>query len=372
MDDEDFNPHIEAESKFRNKEKKAKEGEAAVPPWLNKVVSSGGEYAQKVGDIALSALNPIHANSEGIVDWPKTVAHGLVEAPVIAYGAGKLAGVVKSGYNSSVGVDPTIAAQNEVSREKIALEKEKMNRVQASKAAKAAPVAAPPVVAPVPKAEIPKSVKPLDPIDQQLLNKFNEQQAAKQNVPAVPPAGYTGNVVKPGAEANIAHNEQQILGNKAAQAAGGGYSRAPGSIVLVPDQYISAPPSPEVVPNPNQPQPVPQSQNPNIQSQRGGVNVPAVAEVAGKIPGAIAATSGQVAQNIKAGLPMIPFGIATDIQGQNRGYRRELEQQLKTERNANRAAELQAEIQKLDENKYLNSIKRRYIDRNIPAQLRPQ
>lgn len=112
------------------------------------------------------------------------------------------------------------------------------------------------------------------------------------------------------------------------------------------------------------------------ESQRGGINVNAVAEAGGNIAGAVkpvlSQTGALVGSELKGAAAMVPFMLATDVQAQNAGYRRELEQQLKTERNASRAAELQAEIQKLDENKYINALKRRYVDKNIPAQLRPQ
>lgn len=112
------------------------------------------------------------------------------------------------------------------------------------------------------------------------------------------------------------------------------------------------------------------------ESQRGGVNVNAIAEAGGNIAGAVKPVLGQagalVGSELKGAAAMVPFMLATDVQAQNAGYRRELEQQLKTERSASRAAELQAEIQKLDEDKYIKALKRRYVDKNIPAQFRPQ
>ena len=114
----------------------------------------------------------------------------------------------------------------------------------------------------------------------------------------------------------------------------------------------------------------------SIDSQRGGINVDAVAEAGGKVAGAVKPVLNQtgalVGSELKGAAAMLPFMLATDVGAQNTGYRRELEQQLKTERNVSRAAELQAEIQKLDEDKYINAMKRRYVDKNIPAQLRPQ
>ena len=111
-------------------------------------------------------------------------------------------------------------------------------------------------------------------------------------------------------------------------------------------------------------------------SQSGFVDVNAVGEAGSKIAGAVKPVLGQagalVGSEVKGAAAMLPFMLATDVGAQNKGYRRELEQQLKTERNANRASELKAEIQKLDEDKYINAMKRRYVDRNIPAQLRPQ
>lgn len=113
-----------------------------------------------------------------------------------------------------------------------------------------------------------------------------------------------------------------------------------------------------------------------VESQRGGINVDAVAEAGGKIAGAVKPVLGQagalVGSEVKGAAAMLPFMLATDVRAQNAGYRRELEQQLKTERNASRAAELQSEIQKLDEDKYIKALKRRYVDKNIPSQLRPQ
>ena len=116
--------------------------------------------------------------------------------------------------------------------------------------------------------------------------------------------------------------------------------------------------------------------NAKVDSQRGGINVDAIAEAGGKVAGAVKPVLGQagalVGSELKGAAAMLPFMLATDVGAQNTGYRRELEQQLKTERNASRAAELQSEIQKLDEDKYIKAMKRRYVDKNIPAQLRPQ
>lgn len=115
----------------------------------------------------------------------------------------------------------------------------------------------------------------------------------------------------------------------------------------------------------------------SAQSAQGGfIDVNAVGETGSKIAGAVKPVLNQtgalVGSEVKGAAAMLPFILATDVRAQNAGYRRELEQQLKTERNANRAAELKSELQKLDEDKYINAMKRRYVDRNIPAQLRPQ
>ena len=112
------------------------------------------------------------------------------------------------------------------------------------------------------------------------------------------------------------------------------------------------------------------------ESQRGGANVNAIGEAGSKVAGAVKPILGQtgalVGSELKGAAAMLPFMLATDVQAQNAGYRRELEQQMKTERNASRSAELKSELQKLDEEKYLKAMKRRYVDRNVPAQFRPQ
>jgi hypothetical protein len=101
---------------------------------------------------------------------------------------------------------------------------------------------------------------------------------------------------------------------------------------------------------------------------RGGVNPAVLAEGIQKMS---ASPVGQaIGSTVKSGAAMLPFAIATDVKQQNAGYRRELESELKKTNNAERQAQLLGEINKLDQDVYLQSLQRHFINKNIPAALR--
>lgn len=74
---------------------------------------------------------------------------------------------------------------------------------------------------------------------------------------------------------------------------------------------------------------------------------------------------------LKTGAAMAPFMLATDVRQQDVGYKRELQQQLKQEKDPARVQVLKNELDKLEEGRYLQAMYDRFVKKNVPEQYRP-
>jgi len=358
-------------------------------PTVEQAAKEGGQVVKK----AFEYLNPIHLK-EGVkefktyedVDPYATGAHGLADLMALqatrkilgGIGEGVSSGIAGRISNAIKGVDPTIAAQNAQNDKGLMLK-------YGSQQGKLNPIATP-----IGRIEPTLNPQPLAP-----------QAGQTSTAPAIPPesvaqteitkttktAPYKANTLGAGAEANVEHNKGQILGNKALQAEGGGYSRAPGSVILTPDQLINPPnvKTKAAVPpvlseaeqfynvtakTPAERQMLEDSYRNKMSKQGGFVNPSVMGEAMTNMGKAIAPPMAQFARNVGANIvgaaPMIPLAMATDIQGQNRGYRRELEQELNKNNDPARRQMLLDELSKLDNEKYLKGIQGRLINKTVP------
>lgn len=88
--------------------------------------------------------------------------------------------------------------------------------------------------------------------------------------------------------------------------------------------------------------------------------------------GRVAANFGrQLTGDLKMGAAALPFSVATDVRQQNVGYERELQKELASSKDPVRIAELQNEMQKLEEQRYLKAMYNRVVKQNVPAIARP-
>lgn len=85
----------------------------------------------------------------------------------------------------------------------------------------------------------------------------------------------------------------------------------------------------------------------------------------------VAQVGKQVVGDLKMGAAAIPFALATDIRQADVGARREMVQQLKTEKDPQRIAELQGEIKKIDDGLFLQQMYKHFVEKNVPKQYRP-
>lgn len=74
---------------------------------------------------------------------------------------------------------------------------------------------------------------------------------------------------------------------------------------------------------------------------------------------------------LKTGTAMAPFMLATDVRQQDVGFKRELQAQLKNEKDPARIQEIKNELNKLEEGRYLQAMYDRFVKKNVPEQYRP-
>lgn len=105
-------------------------------------------------------------------------------------------------------------------------------------------------------------------------------------------------------------------------------------------------------------------------SQAGFVNVSAPTQLTPLGQG-VANVGRQVVGDLKMGAAMVPFMLSTDVRQQDVGYKRELQNQLKQEKDPARAQTLKNELDKLEEGRYLQAMYNRFVQKNTMQQYRP-
>ena len=105
-------------------------------------------------------------------------------------------------------------------------------------------------------------------------------------------------------------------------------------------------------------------------SQAGFVNVSAPTQLTPLGQG-VANVGRQVVGDLKMGAAMVPFMLSTDVRQQDVGYKRELQDQLKQEKDPARAQTLKNELDKLEEGRYLQAMYNRFVQKNTMQQYRP-
>lgn len=182
MDDKDFDVHVANEHRYRTKQEEtlAANKTGIAPPAMQKAVDVAGKAVSALGSGVYDILNPVHKDEEGQIDWGKTGVHAAVEAPLALYLAGKGTGLVKKGYDSMVGVNPTIAAQNATKEITQQRQIEHDERMMAAKTKAAADLDAAKSQQQASKQTSPKvQQKTWSPQDQYLMDIYNKQQADK-------------------------------------------------------------------------------------------------------------------------------------------------------------------------------------------------
>lgn len=79
----------------------------------------------------------------------------------------------------------------------------------------------------------------------------------------------------------------------------------------------------------------------------------------------------QLTGDLKMGAAALPFMFATDVRQQNVGYERELRNEMAKTKDPARQAELQGELGKLEEQRYLKAMYDRFVKQSVPAPYRP-
>lgn len=384
---------------------------AARPPTVEQAAKEGGQVVKK----AFEYLNPIHLK-EGVkefktyedVDPYATGAHGLADLMALqatrkilgGIGEGVSSGIAGRISNAIKGVDPTIAAQNAQNDKGLMLkygqQQGKLN----------------PIATPVGRIEPTLNPQPLAP-----------QAGQTSTAPAVPPEAKTTPAASSTSSGGAAPAQQasslQTYSNKMladkglpnipldelSQRAGidirdqkdvqralkiisGGEPAGKGKIssrMKTPRIDLTTPLEKQPIAptlseaeqfynvtakTPAERQMLEDSYRNKMSKQGGFVNPSVMGEAITNMGKAIAPPVAQFARGVGANVvgaaPMIPLALATDIQGQNRGYRRELEQELNKNNDPVRRQMLLDELSKLDNEKYLKGIQGRLINKTVP------
>ena len=186
MNDSDIEEHIVAEENIRNEDKAKREKEAAAANTpAGKANAAINNATNALGTGLWNVVNPVHTNPNGDVNWGLTIPHVAADIGLAAIPTGYALGLGKRAYNFAAGVDPTIAAQNEVAREKMQQQQQaKVVTAQPAPVPAPAPAPAPaPIQAPSPT---PQSQGAVPPTQEQLVVQRTAQMQNDLGKPAVP------------------------------------------------------------------------------------------------------------------------------------------------------------------------------------------
>jgi len=382
---------------------------AARPPTVEQAAKEGGQIVKK----AFEYLNPIHLK-EGVkefktyedIDPYATGAHGLADLMALqatkkilgGIGEGVSSGIAGRISNAIKGVDPTIAAQNAQNDKGLML---KYGQQQG----KLNPIATPigriePTLNPEPLAPqagqvstapaIPKEAKTTAPSTtsggpapaQQTssLQTYSNKMLADKGMPNIP-------LEELSQRAGIDIRDQKDVQRALKIISGGepvGHGKVSSKVKTRRMDLTTSAEKQPIAPTlseaeqhynvtaktPAERQMLEESYRNKISKQGGFVNPSVMGEALTNMGKAIAPPAAQFARGVGANLvgaaPMIPLAMATDIQGQNRGYRRELEQELNKNNDPARRQMLLDELSKLDNEKYLKGIQGRLINKTVP------
>ena len=383
---------------------------AARPPTVKQAAKEGGQIVKK----AFEYLNPIHLK-EGVkefktyedVDPYATGAHGLADLMALqatkkilgGIGEGVSSGIAGRISNAIKGVDPTIAAQNAQNDKGLMLK-------YGSQQGKLNPIATPigriePTFTPEPLAAqagqtstapaVPLEAKTTSPASTTSGGTAPAQQASSLQT-------YSNKMLADKGLPNISLDElSQRAGidirdqkdvQKALKIISGGEPAGKGKVssrMKTPRMDLTTPLEKQPIAptlseaekfynvtakTPAEQQILENSYRNKMSKQGGFVNPSVMGEALTTMGKAIVPPVAQFARGVGANLvgaaPMIPLAMATDIQGQNRGYKRELENELKKNNDPARHQLLLDELSKLDNQNYLRGIQGRMINKTIP------
>ena len=380
----------------------------ARPPTVEQAAKEGGKVVKDV----FGYLNPIHLK-EGVkefktyedVDPYATGAHGIADLTAL-YGLKKIAQGVGEGVSSRIantikGVDPTIKAQIEQSDKALQMkygqQQGKLNPV-ATPVGRVEPTFTPEPLAP--QAGQPSTAAPVpeaEPVATTKQAKTAAIPTEQQSVSSL--QTYANKMLEDARMPNISLEElsqrarieirDQRDVQKALKIIAGGEPIGKGEIskniktrrmdLTVPiEKKPVAPILSEAeqhynvtAKTPIEKQLLEESYRNKMSKQGGFVNPSVMGEALTTAGRAIAPPVAQFARGVGANLvgaaPMIPLAMATDVQNQNRGYRREIEQELNRNNDPARHQQLLNELSKLDNETYLKGIQGRFINKTIPS-----